>query len=89
MGVKMIWPDDRTGLSLISPDLSQNKAARRKRATDRKETLTPKGFLGYYVEPISTLEQDCWSRAWAAMERSVGGWTPVVALGVKVIVTRL
>lgn len=46
MGVKMIWPYDRTGLSLISPDLSQNKAARRKRATERKETLTPEGFFG-------------------------------------------
>lgn len=46
MGVKMIWPHDRTGLSLISPNLSQNKAARRKRATERKETLTPVVFLG-------------------------------------------
>lgn len=46
MGVKMIWPHDRSGLSLISPDLNQNKAARRKRATERKETLTPERFLG-------------------------------------------
>lgn len=46
MGVKMIWPHDRTGLSLISPDLSQNKAARRKSATGKKETLTLEGFLG-------------------------------------------
>lgn len=28
------------------PRLSQNKAVRRKRATERKETLTPEGFLG-------------------------------------------
>lgn len=42
----MIWPHDRAGLSLISPDLSQNKAARRKRSTGRKETLTLEGFLG-------------------------------------------
>ena len=46
MGVKMIWPHDKTGLSLISPDFSQDKATRRKRTTERKETLTPKGFLG-------------------------------------------
>lgn len=53
MGVKMIWPHDRTGLSLISPDLSQNKAARRRRATERKETLTQRIF-GCFVEPIRT-----------------------------------
>lgn len=46
MGVKMIWQNDRIGLLLISPDLSQNKAASRKRATARKETLTPEGFFG-------------------------------------------
>lgn len=56
MGVKMIWPHDRTGLSLISPDLSQNKAARRKRAT-RKETLTSEGFLGALLN-----QSELWSR---------------------------
>lgn len=85
----MIWPHDRSGLSLISPDLSQNKAARRKRATERKETLTPEGFLGCYVEPIRTWEKNHWCYDWAAIERSVGGRTPVVVPGVKVIVTRL
>lgn len=44
MGVKMIWPYDRAGLSLISLDLRQNKAPRRKRGTQRKETLTPEGL---------------------------------------------
>lgn len=45
MGVKMIWQHDGTGLSLISPDLSQNKAARRKRATERKKDTDPRGFF--------------------------------------------
>lgn len=82
MGVKMIWPHDRSGLSLISPDLNQNKAARRKRATKRKETLTPWAVFGYIVEPIRTQEPDRCCNDWAPMERSVGGRTPVVAPGV-------
>lgn len=89
MGVKMIWPHDKTGLSLISPDLNHNKAARRKRGTERKEILTPERFLGALLNQSDPGEQGCWSHDWAAMERSVGGWTPVVAPGVKVIVSRL
>lgn len=69
MGVNMIWPQDRSGLSLISPDLSQNKATRRKRV---KRDIGPSGFVGCFVEPIRTWEQGCWSKGWAAMERSVG-----------------
>lgn len=52
MGVKMIWQHDRTGLSLISLDLSQNMATRRKRATERKKDTVPIGFFGHYVEPM-------------------------------------
>lgn len=70
MGVNMIWPHDRSGLSLISPNLSQNKAARRKRV---KRDIDPSEVLGCFVEPIRTWEQYDWSKDWAAMARSVGG----------------
>lgn len=43
MGVKMIWPHDRTGLSLINADLSQKN---RTRGTARKKTLTSQGLWG-------------------------------------------
>lgn len=89
MGVKMIWPHDRTGLSLISPDLSQNKAARRKRATERKETLTLKFFFFLLLRTNQNLGAEMLKLGLGSNERSVGGRTPVVALGVKVIVTRL
>lgn len=82
----MIWPHDRTGLSLISPDLNPNRATRKKRV---KRDIDLSGFVGCFVEPIRSWEEDRWNKDWAAMERSVGGRTPVVALRVKVIVTKL
>lgn len=59
MGVRMIWPHDRSGLSLISPDLSQNKAARSKRATGRKETLTPEVFWVFFGSLLNRSELGC------------------------------
>lgn len=44
MGVKMIWPHDRTGLSLISPDSSQNKGSREEKADREKGDIDPRGF---------------------------------------------
>lgn len=90
MDVKMIWPHDKAGLSLISPNLSKNKAPGRKRAREREETLTPEVLSGALLN-----QSELWCptaevrpvQQWR--ERSGEGRTPVVTLGVKVIVTRL
>lgn len=71
------------------PRLEPEQGRKEEKSDREKIDIDPKGFFRCFVEPIRTQEQNRWSYDWAAMERSVGGQTPVVAPGVKVIVTRL
>lgn len=88
MGVKMIWPHDNW-IVFDKPQLEPEQGCKEEQSDREKRDIDLRESFGCNVEPIRTLKQNRWSLDWAAIERSVGGQTPVVAPGVKVIVTRL
>ncbi len=69
--------------------LEPEQGSKEEKSGREKRDIDPRGFFRCLVQPIRGQEQDRWSYGWAAMERSVGGRTPAVASGVKVIVTKL